>query len=129
MKIKNQNKFYRARVLTLMIVLRNIYQIFRRITLLKHMLITNQYVITLPSRIDVTSRQIIFWEFSTHNSVISATTFIKNGPNFAPPRLFQAPRLLKSRNQVVQLPITPLFQPPHHSKLENVFDFHIKVWK
>ena len=60
MKIKNQNKFYRARVLTLMIVLRNIYQIFRRITLLKHMLITNQYVITLPSRIDVTSRQIIF---------------------------------------------------------------------
>ena len=79
---------------------------------------------TLPSRIDVTSRQLIFWEFSTHNSVISTTTLIKNGPNFAPPRLFQAPRLLKSRNQVVQLPITSLFQPPHHSKLENVFDFH-----
>ena len=61
---------------------------------------------TVPSRIDVTSRQLILWEFSTHNSVISATTFVKNGSNFAPPRLFQAPRLLKSRNQVVQLPIT-----------------------
>ena len=72
-------------------------------------------VITLPSQIDVTSRQLIFWEISTHNSVISATMFIKNGPNFAPPRLFQAPRLLKSRNQVFQLPPTPLFQPQHHS--------------
>ena len=61
-------------------------------------------VITLPSQIDVTSRQLIFWEISTHNSVISATTFIKNGPNFAPSRFFQAPRLLKSRNQEVQLP-------------------------
>ena len=69
---------------------------------------------------------LIFREFSTHDSVISGTTFIKNGPNFAPPHLFQAPRLLKSRNQVVQLPITLLFQPPHHSKLENVFDFHMK---
>ena len=85
--------------------------------------------ITLPSRIDETSRRLIFRKFPTLNSVISATTFIKNGPNFAPPRLFQAPRLLKSRNQVVQLPITPLFQPPHHSKLKNVFDFHIKVKK
>ena len=47
--------------------------------------------LTLPSWIDVTSQQLIFWEFSMHNSVISATTFIKNGPNFAPPRLFQAP--------------------------------------
>ena len=84
---------------------------------------------TIPSRIDVTSRQLIFWAFFTHNSVISATTFVKKGPNFAPPLLFQAPRLLNSRNQVVQLPITPLFQPPHHSKLENVFDFHMKVWK
>ena len=73
------------------------------------------YVCTLPSRIDVNS---------TRNSVIWATMFIKNGPNFAPPRLFQAPLLLKSRNQVVQLPTAPLFQPPHHSKLENVFDFH-----
>ena len=81
--------------------------------------------VTLPSWIDVTSHQVIFWEFSPHNSVISATIFIKNGPNFAPPRLFQATRLLKSRNQVVQLPTTPLFQPPHHSKLENVFGFHI----
>ena len=43
---------------------------------------------TLPSRIDVTPRQLIFWEFSTQNSVISATTFIINGPNFAPPRFF-----------------------------------------
>ena len=68
---------------------------------------------TLPSRIDMTSRQLIFWEFSTHNSVIPATTFIKNDPNFAPPLLFQAPRLLKSRNKVAQLPTTPLFQPPH----------------
>ena len=84
--------------------------------------------LTLPSGIDVTSQQLIFWEFSTHISVISATTFIKNGPNFAPPRLFQAPRLLKSRNQVVQLPITPLFQSPHHSKLKSVFDFYI-AWK
>ena len=84
-------------------------------------------VSTLPSPIDATSRQLIFGEFSSHNSVISATTFIKNGLNFAPPCLFQAPRLLKSRTQVVQLLITRLFQPLHHSKLENVFDFHIKV--
>ena len=69
-------------------------------------------MITLPSR------QLICWEFSIHNSVILATTFIKNGPNFTPSRLFQAPYLLKSRNQIVQLPITLLFQPPHHSKLE-----------
>ena len=41
--------------------------------------------------------------------------------------LLQGPHLLKSRNQVVQLPITPLYQPPHHSKLENVFNFHKKV--
>ena len=54
-----------------------------------------------------TSRQLIFWEFFTHNSVIWATTFIKNSPN-----------------SVVQLPTTPLFQPPHHLKLEDVFDFH-----
>ena len=39
------------------------------------------YLITLPSRTDVTSRQLVFWEFSTHNSVVSATTFIKNGPS------------------------------------------------
>ena len=76
----------------------------------------------------MTSRQLIFWEFSTHNSVISVTAFIKNGPNLAPPHLFQAPPLLKSRNQVVQLPQTLLFQPPHHSKLEHIFDFHIKAW-
>ena len=80
-------------------------------------------------KIDVTSRQLIFWEFSTHKSIISATTFTKNGPNVAPPHLFQAPLLLKSRNQVAQLPTTPLFQLTHHLKLENVFDFHIKVWK
>ena len=62
-----------------------------------------------------------------NNSVISVTSFIKNGPNFALPRLFQAPRLLKLRNQVVWLPTTSLFQPSHHSKLENVFDFHINL--
>ena len=44
MKRKYQNKSYRARVVTLIIVFQNIYQIFRPITLLKHMLITNQYV-------------------------------------------------------------------------------------
>ena len=33
-----------ARTVTLIIVFRNIYQIFRPITLLKQMLITNQYV-------------------------------------------------------------------------------------
>ena len=33
-----------ARAVTLIIVFKNIYQIFRLITLLKHMLITNQYV-------------------------------------------------------------------------------------
>ena len=44
MKRKNQNKCYRARTVTLIIVFKNIYQIFRPITLLKHMLITNQYV-------------------------------------------------------------------------------------
>ena len=62
-----------------------------------------------------------------NNSVISVTSFIKNGPNFALPRLFEAPRLLKLRNQVVWLPTTSLFQPSHHSKLENVFDFHINL--
>ena len=79
---------------------------------------------SLSNRHDVTA--INFLTFSTHNSVISVTTFIKNGPKFARPRLFQVTRL-KSRNQVVQLPTTPLFQPPRHSKLENVFDFHINV--
>ena len=44
MKRKNQNKCYRARAVILIIVLKNIYQIFRPITLLKHILITNQYV-------------------------------------------------------------------------------------
>ena len=44
MKRKNQNKYYRARAVTLIIVFQNIYQIFPPITLLKHMLITNQYV-------------------------------------------------------------------------------------
>ena len=39
--------------------------------------------IILPSRINVTPWQLIFWEFSTHKSVISGTTFTKNGPNFA----------------------------------------------
>ena len=72
-------------------------------------------MLTLPSQIEVTSRHLISWEISTRNSVISAMSFIKNDPNFAPPRLFQAPSLLKSRNQVVQLPPTSLFQPPHHS--------------
>ena len=46
MKRKNQNKCYCARAVTLIIVFKNIYQIFRPITLLKHMLITNQYVAT-----------------------------------------------------------------------------------
>ena len=44
MKRKDQNKCYHARAVTLIIVLKNIYQIFHPITLLKHMLITNQYV-------------------------------------------------------------------------------------
>ena len=44
MKRKNQNKCYRVHVVTLIIVLRNIYQIFRPITHLKNLLITNQYV-------------------------------------------------------------------------------------
>ena len=65
---------------------------------------------------DVTPRQLIFWEFSTHNSVISATTFIKNGLNFPPPLLFQAPRLLKSRNHILATPclanINKLRNPP-----------------
>ena len=42
MKRKNQNKCYRARAVILIIVFKNIYQLFRPITLLKHMLITNQ---------------------------------------------------------------------------------------
>ena len=102
-------------------VVMNIGQIFLNITA--------PTVFTLSSRINVTSRQLIFWEFSAHNFVVSANTFIKNGPNFALPRLFQATRLLKSRNQKVQLSTTPLFKPPHRTKLENVFDFHIKVRK
>ena len=64
---------------------------------------------TLSSWIDVTSQQLIFWEFSTHNSVILVTTFIKTGPNFALLRLFQTPGLSKSSNQLVQLLTTPLF--------------------
>ena len=44
MKRENHKKCYRARAVTLIIVFRNIYQIFRPITILKHMLITNQYV-------------------------------------------------------------------------------------
>ena len=75
----------------------------------------------LPNRRDATA--INFLRIFHHNSVISATTFIKNGPNFAPPRLLQAPRLLKSRNQIVYLPITPLIQPLHHSKIRERFQF------
>ena len=33
-----------ARAVTLIIVFKNIFQMFRPVTLLKHMLITNQYV-------------------------------------------------------------------------------------
>ena len=44
MKRKNQNKCYRARAVTLIIVFKNIYQIFRPIILRIHMLMTNQYV-------------------------------------------------------------------------------------
>ena len=44
MKRKVQNKCYRARAVTLIIVFKNIYQVFRPITLLKHMLLTNQYM-------------------------------------------------------------------------------------
>ena len=44
MKRKNQNKCYRALAVTLIIVFKNMYQTLRPITLLKHMLITNQYV-------------------------------------------------------------------------------------
>ena len=43
MQRKNQNKCYRARVVTLLIVFRNIFQICHPVTLLKHMLVTNQY--------------------------------------------------------------------------------------
>ena len=77
---------------------------------------------SFPSRIDMTSRKLIFWEFYTHNSVISATTFIKNGPNFAPPCLFQEPHLSKSRNQVVQLPTTLIWAT-------RLLKINIKVWK
>ena len=44
MKRKNQNKCYRARAVKLMIVFKNIYQIFCPVTLLKYMLIISQYV-------------------------------------------------------------------------------------
>ena len=44
MKRKNQNKCYRARVVTLIIVFRSIYQIFRSITL-EYVLITNYCLI------------------------------------------------------------------------------------
>ena len=44
MKRKKQNKCYRARAVFLIIVFKNIYQIFRPVTLLKRMLIINQYV-------------------------------------------------------------------------------------
>ena len=46
MKGNNQNKCYRARAVTLIIVFKIIYQISRPVTLLKNMLITNQYVAT-----------------------------------------------------------------------------------
>ena len=41
---KKIKQSYGAHVVTLITVFRNIYQIFRRITLLKHVLIANQYV-------------------------------------------------------------------------------------
>ena len=43
-KKKKTKNVTAVRVVTLIIVLKNIYQIFRPTTLLKHMLITNQYV-------------------------------------------------------------------------------------
>ena len=42
LKRKDQNKYYCARVVTLIFMLVNICQIFSPVTLLKHMLITNQ---------------------------------------------------------------------------------------
>ena len=44
MKRKNQNKYYCVRVVTLIIAFVNIYKVFRPITLLKHILITNKFV-------------------------------------------------------------------------------------
>ena len=41
---KKSKQMLPARAVTLIIVFKNIYQIFRPATLLKHMLITNQYV-------------------------------------------------------------------------------------
>ena len=43
MKTKNKKKYYRTRVVTLMLVFVNISEIFCPMILLKHMLITNQY--------------------------------------------------------------------------------------
>ena len=43
MKRKNQNKCYHTRFVTLIIIFRKTDQIFHPITLLKRMLITNQY--------------------------------------------------------------------------------------
>ena len=78
---------------------------------------------TLPSRIDVTSRQLIFWEFSTNNCYFSHNNYQK-WPKLCTTTLILGTTFIKIKNQVFQLPTTLLFQPPHHSKLENVFDFH-----
>ena len=48
-KRKNQNKCYCASVVALIIAFRNNYQIFRPITLVKYLLITNQYPDGTPS--------------------------------------------------------------------------------
>ena len=53
MERKNQNKCWTVRV-----VLRNIYQIFRPITLLKHMLITNQFAAYIYCSINSAALQI-----------------------------------------------------------------------
>ena len=68
MKRKNQNKCYRARVVTLIIVFKNIHQIFRPITFLKNMLITDQYVGTnycLITSVINTLTTLLFEDFYT----------------------------------------------------------------
>ena len=53
----------------------------------------------------------------------------QNGPNFAPPRLLQAPHLSKSNYQVVQLPTTPFISATASLKIRERFRFSDKSVK
>ena len=68
MKRESRSKCYRARVVTLIIVFRNIYQIFRPVTL-EYMLITN-YCLIIRVVNTLTALSVDFYDSETSHIII-----------------------------------------------------------